>query len=384
MAASQPSDGRRDLSLIRASGSTARVLNLALVYERFGQSEEFGSKPLFRTQKLNRALILKHALRDHERSLFERPEPHTTKIVFPYSTTELGLGGASVMVGEKRFAQLLRSAVGASVAEDDFQADFDLITLLHELPSFDPFLLREQLKRGGHEPAKCFFELAEADIASMLKSVQREIEPLAGMAFGATGRRAEKLAYRLAEKLMTDETAQLLAPMRETLRLSPAQFSEGVFAWKGFLYYKWLLRDFSALHAKFVSRFAGCAIATENRVEKVEIDRLRQTIIRRVELIGRRGSDMIAAYDRAFAALSNGDASRFREFLVRAPSQFIPLGEATGAAKHIYSFWGFRFPEKSQLRLEAAEALDICQEFDRMLNGIHLLSDGASVEELAC
>ena len=60
-------DGRRDLSLYPRGGSTARVLNLALAYERFGDTEDFTAKPLFRNKRLNRALILKHALRPHER-----------------------------------------------------------------------------------------------------------------------------------------------------------------------------------------------------------------------------------------------------------------------------------------------------------------------------
>ena len=190
MAKTPSSDGRRDLSLIRASGSTARVLNLALVFERFGQSEDFLERPLFRNHKLNRALILKHAVRVHERGLFERPEPHTTKIVFPFSATELGIGGTSAMVGERKFTQLLRKAVGAEGDKDDFEADCELLTLLHELPSFDPFLLREQLKRAGHQPARCFFDVSDADVASMLVFVQAAIAPLVGAAFGAAGRRA--------------------------------------------------------------------------------------------------------------------------------------------------------------------------------------------------
>lgn len=73
-------DGRRDLSLIRASGSTARVLNLALVFERFGETEEYAAKPLFRNRRLNRALILKHVVRPQERELFKRPTTSATKV----------------------------------------------------------------------------------------------------------------------------------------------------------------------------------------------------------------------------------------------------------------------------------------------------------------
>lgn len=373
MAKAQPSDGRRDLSLIRASGSTARVLNLALIFERFGQSEEFQANPLFRSQKLNRALILKHALRPHERALFGRPEPHTTKIVFPYSPTELDLGGTSVMVGEKKFPELLRRALGASVSEGDYEADVELLTLLHELPSFDPFLLREHLRRAGHEPARCFFDVSGADIASMMVFVQRAIEPLVGVAFAAAGRRAEKLSMRLAEKLMTDENAQLLLPLRETLRLSPGEFAEGAFAWKGFLYYKWLLNDFDTRHAAFVPKFSGCGVATEDRRVRYEIEKLKQSVIERMGAVLARGGAAMFAYDHAFGALTRGDATPFRDFLLDAPAQFIPLGEALGAVRHIYSFWGFRFPEKAALRLEAEEASDIMQEFDRMLDGIQLI-----------
>lgn len=381
MAAKKPSPDRgQDLSLIRASGSTARVLNLALVFERHGEGEEFRSKPLFRNQKLNRALILKHAIRPHERSLFARPEPHTTKIVFPFSPTELELGGTSVMVGEARFSELFRRALGAHASEADFEADLELVQQLHEIPSFDPFLLREHLKRAGHEAARCFFEISDADIARMHAFVQREIEPLVGQAFGAAGRRAEKLAERLAEKLMTDENAQLLAPLRETLRLTAGEFAEGVFAWKGFLYYKWMLSEFDARHADFSAKFTGCAIVSDDTRARREVERLRQTVLTRMHLVLGRGGEAILAYDHAFSALARGDAVPFRSFLIAAPAQFIPLGEALGAVKHIHTFWGFRFPASAALRIEAEEAGEILQEFDRMLNGIQLVRGGLSQE----
>lgn len=381
MANGLPSHGR-DLALIRASGSTARVLNLALSFERHGDTPEFAAQPLFRCQKLNRTLIIKHAIRDHERGLFARPEPHTTKIVIPYSPTELELGGTSVMFGEKKFEQLLRKAVGASVSEEDFAADFELITLLHELPSFDPFLLREQLRRAGHEPAKCFFEISEADVSSMLAFVRAEIEPLIGLAFGAAGRRAAQLSMRLAEKLMTDENAQVLAPLRETLRMQFGEFSEGVFAWKGFLYYKWMLSGFADQHQAFSSRFLSCSVAADNRALKQEVEKVRQNVLRRMDMVTLRGAEAMMAYARAFGAFSNGDATPFRDFLRAAPGEFISLGEALGAVKHIYSFWGFRFPDKAPLKLDAEEAQEILQEFDRMLNDIQLIRSPAPGEML--
>lgn len=382
MAKAKPSNGHRDLSLIRASGSTARVLNLALVFERFGDSADFAAKPLFRIPKLNRTLILKHVVRDHERALFFRAEPHTTKLVIPYSPTELELGGASLMVGERKFDQLMRKAVGASVGEEDYASDLELIELLHEMPSFDPFMMREHLKRAGREPAKCFFEMSDADISSMQEFVRREIEPLVGLAFGAAGRRAETLSMRLAEKLMTDENAQLLAPLRDTLRLSVGEFGEGVFAWKGFLYYKWMLTDFAERQQAFGASFLSCVIASDDRRVRQEVDALRQSIMHRIDMVMFTASDAMAAYARAFSALTRGDPAAFRSFLLAAPAQFLALGEAIGAVKHIYSFWGFRFPEKATRRLDGEEAQEMVQDFDRMLSGLQLIRPPGANEML--
>lgn len=380
MARSQPADGHRDLSLIRASGSTARVLNLALVYERHGAEEDFSGKPLFRCSRLNRVLILKHAVRPHERALFDFPEPHTTKIVFPYSSTELGLGGTSVMVGEKGFAQALKRAVGDSSDDAAIEDDIELLCLMHELPSFDPFLLRENLRRAGREPARCFFDISDADIAAMITFVADEIAPLITLALGFGGRRAEKLAVRMAEKLMTDEGAQLLEPLRDAVHLSPAQYREGVFAWKGFLYYKWLMRDLTARHEPFAKALLKSMAPKADRAGRMEIERLKTAIATRAERALHGVSDAIGGYDDVFGALIRGNPGGFRDFLLQAPSRFIGLGEATGALKHMHSLWGFRFGGQIAPSWEADEAIETLKEFDRMLSGIDFTREDADLD----
>ncbi len=372
MANPRHSDGRRDLALIRASGSTARVLNLALVYERFGEAEDYSAQPLFQNVKLNRALIFKHTLRPHEADLFDRPEPHTTKIVFPYSATELGLGGTSVMIGERRFGQLLRGALGAAADTPEFESDFELLNHLHEMPSFDPFLLREQLRRLGRAPASCFFEISEADVAQMIAFVCNEIAPLTQLAFGASGRRGANLSMRMAEKLMTDENAKLLDPLRETLRLSQVEYVEGVFAWKGFLYYKWLLADFAVQHEAFQAKFINCEISRTDPRKRAEAEKLKFDVLAAMDRVARGAVDMVAEYSNAFSALTRGQPIAFREFLLQAPPNFVILGEAAGALKHINSYWGFRFPNGAAAKMEPDEALDVLQEFDVMLRGVEL------------
>lgn len=365
-------DGRRDLSLIRASGSTARVLNLALVFERFGETEEYNKRPLFKNKQLNRCLLLKHVLRPHERELFERPSRTATKIILPYSTKELGLGGVSVLVGERRYEKMLAEAAGGEREPAAFEADLETIRLLSSLPSFDPFLMRERLRHAGVDPARCYFDLAEADIGRMRVFVSREISQLIDLAFGTGGRGVSDLSSKLAEKLMTDETAKSLDPLRETLRLSGQDYIEGVFAWKGFLYYKWLMAEFRPQLAEFKPSFAGCRIVGATAEERRELAETRKRILTMMDRAVDRVEEQLVAYGTAFGGLADGQAGAFRTFLLEAPSLFIPIGEAVGLLRHIYSFWRFRFPEAGSPMVEIDEAMELFHDFEMSLTGIEL------------
>lgn len=363
-------DGRRDLSLIRASGSTSRVLNLALVYERFGDSEEYQQKPMFRNKRLNRALILKHALRPHEKELFSRPVTSATKVILPFAATELELGGVSFLVGERRFEKLMRDTCEGYDDETDFQADLELLRVLGALPSFDPFLMRERLRSLQVDPARAYFDLAEADVARMRAFVGKEIGTLISLAFATGGRDAGDLSQRLAEKLMTDETAKSLDPLRQTLRLSGEEYIEGVFAWKGFLYYKWLMAEFRPQLDAFKPRFAGLRVTDSTSEERRELAETRRDILTQMEAAIARVEETLLEYGAAFAALADGQPSAFRAFLLRAPSLFIPIGEAVGVIRHIDSFWRFRFAENEKPVMNGDEAIEVLHEFESTLGGI--------------
>lgn len=370
-------DGRRDLSLIRASGSTARVLNLALTYERHGESEEYQAKPMFRNPRLNRALILKHVLRGHERDLFSRPLSTVTKVILPYAAKELELGGISFMVGELKFEKLMRDAAGHYETEEDFQADVELLRMLATLPSFDPFLMRERMRTMGLEPARCYFDIAEADLTRMRAFVGKEIAQLVNLAFATGGRDAGDLSKRLAEKLMTDETAQSLDPLRQTLRLSGEEYIEGVFAWKGFLYYKWLMDEIRPKLADFKPRFAGLRIVGADSEERRGLAESRRDILGKMAMAVQRVDDTLLEYGTAFAALADGQPAAFRSFLLKAPSLFIPMGEAVGVVRHIDSFWRFRFPSEGPPVMEVDEAIEILHDFESTIAGVEFVKQAA-------
>ena len=252
----------------------------------------------------------------------------------------------------------------------DLAADVELLRMIAGLPSFDPFLMRERLRHLGLDPSRVYFDLAEADVERMRGFVGEEISQLVKLAFATGGPEAGGLARRLADKLMTDETAKSLDPLRETLRLSGAEYIEGVFAWKGFLYYKWMTREFTPQLKAFTPRFADLRVMGASSESRRELAEMRKRVLEKVERAAQRVDETLLEYGAAFAALADGQPTAFRSFLLRAPSLFIPMGEAVGVIRHIQSFWGFRFPRDGLAMMDAEEADEVLQEFELTLDGI--------------
>ncbi|MGE0046094.1 MAG: hypothetical protein AB7J28_10310 [Hyphomonadaceae bacterium] len=359
----------QDLSQVRESGSTTRVLNLALTFERFSATEDYKEKPLFKNRRLNKALILKHTIRANERELIRKHGTTATKIVLPFSTSELKLGGASIFIGQHNWEGLLKEAVGGS-DEHGFGTDLEVLRIIDELPSFDPFLLRERLRRSGHDPARCYFDLSEADSGRMRRFVEKEIGRLVELAFAKDGMAPAGLSARMAEKLMTDETAKSLDPLRTTLQLSGDEYREGVFAWKGFLYYNWLTGEFAPRLADLARQIVSMKVMRTTPDEREQLAAMRKRVVDLLGAASGRVRGGLRSYNEAYEELAAGKPAAFRDFLLKAPALFLSVGEAISVITHIESFWRFRFPDNKQLICEAEEALEIFREFDTALGGV--------------
>lgn len=231
----------RSLEHLKGSASTARVLNLLRVWEENGDSgpdgavrnPEWASFPIFRTMALNRALIIKHRVRRNEIDLFNGRRQVVTKVVIPIDDTDLKTGGRYVFVNQIGFERMMMEAFGVPANHPDIET----LRLIDKLPSLDPFLLREQLRRGGLDPAPCYFSISESDLQRMLAFVRSEIEPLVTLSLGSdTVAVNADSAGRMAAKILSNTPGDQLDALRLTLRLAPEQYQEGVFCWKGFLY----------------------------------------------------------------------------------------------------------------------------------------------------
>ena len=351
----------RSLGALERSASTSRVLNLLAVGVANKGRPEHAEAPFFSNRVLNNAIIVKHRLRKDDLFLFCDFRATASKVIIPFERSDLNLGGRSFFVGQRGWTDLLYEACNNP---SELAREVEVLKVLDRLPSLDPFLVRESLRRDGYMIAPCYFAISQADLERMHAYVGNAISELVEMALGSTA--FSPSLDKLVDALLSTDVDERLEPLRVTLMLEGESFREGVFSWKGFLYYKWAL---SVLwpQVKIVSSEIGAFSITGPRDAETSayLDSARQRL---GGAILAQKNDIIRTlqiYDNAFKNLTaRNDPQSFRDFLLRAPELFISLGEKVGVISHIGSFWRYRFPEGREPSCTVEEALDILQDFE--------------------
>ncbi|WP_174301915.1 hypothetical protein [Caulobacter sp. S45] len=351
--------GFRNLALLDTTASTARVLNLRHSAIHHWADPELATRPFFLHPKLNRAIVVKHHLRRNELEAFDHVRTSATKVLLPIDHDNLRAGAKYFFIGQRDYEQVLEAEF--ALADPDAR-DLQLLRFLDDVPSFDPFLLREQMRRRGLDPAPCYFNVSQADTARMLSFAQAEIQPLVDIAFsnslGASG--------TLARKILSNSGDSALAPLRQVLHLDTEQFAEGVFCWKAFLYYKWRL-----IHLKPGIDRVSTELATIRPYKRGDndlheyVDGARTNLQRATAAGIRSVSHTLCLYDIAYNGLiKQGDGWGFRDFLLQAPARFSKLGEELAAVDHMVSFWQYRFPAARTFTVSVDELATIFRDFE--------------------
>ena len=341
------------------------MLNLVGVWRKYRDSEPYRAAPLFNSPILNKSIIVKHRLRADEMEHALGDRRSVTKVMIPIDPTDLRVGASSFFVGERGFAAMLNDIGTGDPVRD--HADSELLGVLNELPSLDPFLMRERLQARGFRPARLYFDISDADAATMLAFVNAELMPLIVKSFDDIDV-SHASSSRFAQKFLDASEDDGLEPLRRGIGLAPEEFAEGLFCWKGFIYYKWCLASL----LKQVRPVSG-EIAAAKSIDPLTLDdrrylaETRERLTVTIDAACATVRDTLNVYERAYVDLvRHSQPQTFRRFLLEAPNLFHTLGDRLGALSHIVSFWRFRFDGARTARLRSEELIDIMADFDAM------------------
>ncbi len=350
----------RSLRGLEKTASTSRVLNLAVLSVLNAGNPEHSAAPLFKSPVLNGSVVLKHRLRVDEAELFDGLTRTATKIIVPFDRADLSLGGRTVFVGEKGWLPVLAELRGGS---EDMSRDVEILEAIDQLPSLDPFLLREHMKRRGFEISPSHFDISPGDVDKMQRFVGGEIARLIELAYGGAG--SGGATGKLVEALLSSKTDERLEPLRLTLQLEGESYREGIFSWKGFLYYKWVLNSlWPKLKEVLIEVMKLRVIGPRDRDLMVLIDEMKMRLRGAMENQVKAVMGYLKTYDAVFLQLTEGNAIAFRDFLLASPEMFMALGEGAGVLSHVATFWRYRFPAGKPLMASMGEILELLQDFE--------------------
>lgn len=314
---------------------------------------------MFRSRALNQAIILKHRLRPHERELFTTSRTTATKVIIPLDRSDLRAGGQSFFIGEERAGHILETHFSDNSRLTS--QDQTLLEIFDDIPSMDPFLLRETLARNGYLPALEYFNISEADLIRMREFVESEMAGLTNLVAANDGRGASDFT----QKLLAETPDESFAPLRDALRMDAGQYRDGIFAWRGLLYYKWICSSTLRESSKTCVEISNFMPAPPRNFENAEYireakNRINTSISRAVAYIVQSLSDYDSSYNMF---LAEERPSEFRDFLLNAPATFVGLGEVIGSLQHINSFWAFRMGALNRGRTTEADFVDMLIDF---------------------
>ena len=324
------------------------------------------SAPLFISPIINNAIILKHRLRANEVDVFSSRRALATKVIIPFEKKDLKVGGQSLFVDQLGFETLLRE-IGNYKDASDMKRDMDVLRLIDGVPSLDPFLLREHLRGKEIMPDTSYFEISAADQHRMHEYAAAEVSRLTAMASGKEAGAHSASTRKMVSALLSSDVNEKLEPLRLTLNLNAEEFCEGVFSWRGFIYYKWSLGEFwPNLIRALKDLKASIPAGKIDSEQKAFLSASKDVIIRGARDSSNDVRRVLGIYDHAYASLiERQNPKMFREFLLSAPSLFLEIGEKMGALSHITSFWQYRFPPGTSKLADADELIAIFQDFIR-------------------
>jgi hypothetical protein len=365
--------GVRNLKAIIAEASSARVLDLVSLSIDPPSEGDYVERPLFHHPVLNRTIIVKHNVASTEEDPLAPRRLGATKVIFPFDPADLDLGGQYLFVDQPDFIAALTRHL--DYGELPLERDVQVLRLLDKLPTLDPFLIRGILAQQKIDVGRCYHRLTEHDRADMLSFVIGEMEALIQLCFGAP-KTDDTRAKRLAERLLGEEDSPELAVLREALRMSPEEFSEAMFTWKAFLYYRWRARELTPQVKATLQAFTRIRARRFERDELSFVMRCRDLVQRTVIGLLDDVNQRLRHYDEAFGAFTgDGDPGRFRLFLARGAG--LELGTRIGRLEQLVSFWRQRFGKQP---ISAMSPDDIIDGLRDLLQGLSIspLSDALS------
>ena len=223
------------------SGAT-QILNAAgITKAMMKKAAEEGGEPqfLFGSRGLNRVVFIKkpkdrtqevdyyeETVRSKKSKSAEVPQNQIVTMIYsPFDFDDIPGGGTSFELGSSDQDVMLREAVGFNPTDGaaTVERDLKVLGILEELPSLDPFLLKDKIHGAGFEVDATYFDISEDEFNAIKAYILRKFEPITKKVVGSDTEQARKQSEEFIMKLWEGRDLSHLSPITQVFNLDPTR-----------------------------------------------------------------------------------------------------------------------------------------------------------------
>ena len=210
---------------------------------------------LFQSRSLNFSIFIKEPAKNKPGMFAAAPgKTLRTRIYFPYNRDRPGEGGVSIDSRDPRLDDALKNVAGLDKKErpETYEHDKRILRILDDLPSLDPFLLKDRFRQAALEVPARYLHIQPEEWDAIRAFVHEQFMIVAKVIFpGDDSQMAEK-AEQLTQQLWDLRDLEHLAALTKVFGLDPQRTEEIFYSWKGVIYYDY---DYDRLKPRISSLF---------------------------------------------------------------------------------------------------------------------------------
>lgn len=306
-----------------------------------------GPKLLFESRALNFAVFVKEPARSGQPGMFA-PAPNKTlrtRFYFPYNRERPHEGGVSIDSQNPKLDEALQEIAGVDKKNrpQAYEHDKKILKIIAELPSLDPFLLKDRFRQANIEVRPEYLYIQPEEWDAIRAFVHNQFRVVAHVIFPADSGHMDERAEQLTSQLWDLRDLSHLESLTKVFGLDAGRTEEIFYSWKGVIYYDYayerLQPQIKALFEWF-DQGSTPKDFVKPPVEK-ELGRIRTEIKNHILSARAETEKHLSAYHKAFDLFfkERKTAGDFVGFLQSAPRNFYSLGESISKLSHSIVIW---------------------------------------------
>lgn len=298
-----------------------------------------------------------------------------TFLYMPFDIEDIAGGGNSLDLSVARGrADSLYQLTGFQLNEEGHTVARDrrLIEVIEDLPSLDPFLLRDRLETDGIKAPEAYFEISEAEFQEIKRYILDKFEPITTRVVDPKSPKAAQVAEQFIMKLWEGKDLDYLAPITQVFRIDPEQAGEIYYSWKGVTYYEFQYKRGQRTLLGFADWLHTKGAVPSHYVKKAVQEELEAKVRQVATAFARHlknSSEILRIYNQAYEDLfvRGGDARPFIEFLRDSSTLFWDIAASISAMNHGVAVWRQHTAKSTDGKLAADDLTKLLALLDRVI-----------------